>query len=155
MLREHWFSSREYGNGYGFSTQVIPVTYNRYGYVWDNGSPARIEIPSGKLPQYSDGAVYVDGVSLPVIRDTVFLSYQKPVNNIAQKKWGVEFTVDFPEIRALQTTISVNGAYLNVTTQDESQGAITVGTQLAGRPYPYAGFYAGEQDFHRFLERTS
>lgn len=130
-------------NGYGFSTQVIPVTYNRYGYVWDNGSPARIEIPSGKLPQYSDGAVYVDGVSLPLIRDTVFLSYQKPVNNIAQKKWGVEFTVDFPEIRALQTTISVNGAYLNVTTQDESQGAITVGTQLAGRPYPYAGFYAG------------
>ncbi|HHV02718.1 MAG: carboxypeptidase-like regulatory domain-containing protein [Bacteroidales bacterium] len=130
-------------NGYGFSTQVVPVSYNRYGYIWDNGSPSRIDVPSGKLPQYSDGAVYIDGIALPVIRDTVFLSYQKPVNNIMQNKWGIEFTVDFPEIQSLHTTVSVNGAYLNVKTQDESLGAITVGTQVAGRPYPYAGIYAG------------
>ncbi|MEJ1729774.1 hypothetical protein SMA90_25925, partial [Escherichia coli] len=50
---------------------------------------------------------------------------------------------DFPEIQSLHTTVSVNGAYLNVKTQDESLGAITVGTQVAGRPYPYAGIYAG------------
>ncbi|HOT55085.1 MAG TPA: hypothetical protein PLM68_06710 [Bacteroidales bacterium] len=49
----------------------------------------------------------------------------------------------FPEIKSLHTTISVIGAYLNVLSQDESMGAITVPTQVAGRPYPYAGFYAG------------
>lgn len=130
-------------NGYGFATQVMPVSYNRYGYVWNQGSPSRIDVPSGKLPQYGNGAVWVDGTALPLIRDTVFLTYQKPVNNIVQNKWGVEFTMAFPEIKSLHTTVSLTGAYLNIVSQDESMGAITVPVQVAGRPYPYAGIYAG------------
>ncbi len=137
------FFTEKMVNGYGFATQVIPVSYNRHGYVWNKGSPSRIDVPSGKLPQYENGAVLVDGTALPYIRDTVFLSYQKPLNNMVQDKWGVEFTLAFPEIKSLHTTISVIGAYLNVLSQDESMGAITVPTQVAGRPYPYAGFYAG------------
>lgn len=129
-------------NGYGFSTRVMPVEYNRYGYVWENGSPSRISIPSGKLPMYRDGSVYVDGQALPYISDTIFLTYQKPVNNIQQKKWGIEYTLNFPEIKVINTSVSVNGAYMNVKTQDESEGAILVGTQVAGRPYRYAGVYA-------------
>lgn len=130
-------------NGYGFSTQVMPVTYTRYGYTWENGSPVQQQIPSGKLPMYRDGGVWVDGAALPKINDTLFLTYSKPVNSMVQKKWGIEYTLDFPEIKALHTSISVNGAYMSVTTQEETEGAILIGTQVAGRPYPFAGIYAG------------
>lgn len=130
-------------NGFAFTNQVIPVRYKRYGYEWVNGAPARTPVPSGKTPVYENGNVYLDGQALPVVKDTVFILYQQPNNTVAQEKWGIEYTLDFPEIKAIRTAVSVNGAYMHVDTREEAMKASLAGTFVNGRPFPYAGIYAG------------
>lgn len=48
----------------------------------------------------------------PTRFDTLFLAYDAPVNNRGLENRGVEFVLDFPEIKSLRTSLSLNGAYI-------------------------------------------
>ena len=130
-------------NGYGFSKVVEPFAFKRYGYTWENGIPTQIKIPGGKKPVYQNGDVYVDGKELPYITDTTFVSYSRANNNMNLNKWGVEFTLDFAQIKAINTSISVSGAYMNIASQFTGLESFSPKASVGGRDYPYVGIYGG------------
>lgn len=130
-------------DGYGFVQEYIPLEYKRFGYKWANGQPSQQIIPSGANPYYRDGDVYVGDNAISYIRDTTFMSYYKPVNKITNNKWGVEFTLEFPQIKAINTSISVSGAYMNIrSTNTQLTQQLYSGTS-GGRSFPYVGIYYG------------
>lgn len=130
-------------NGYGFATRYTPLIYSRYGYSWNNGVPTQAIIASGKKPVYDNGAVYVDGEALPSISDTTFMRYSIPVNGITNNKWGVEFTFDFPKIKAINTSINVSGAYMKMESLNGEEQYYLYGSTVNGRSFPYIGIYSG------------
>lgn len=131
-------------DGYGFVTEYVPMMYNRYGYTWGaDGNPSQTTLPSGVRPVFLDGQVSVGGETLPFITDTTFMSYSRPVNNITNRKWGVEIALDFARIRALNTTISLSGAYMNIETHNGGETMRLYSGGTGGRSYPYVGVYAG------------
>ncbi len=130
-------------DGYGFVQTYVPMTYNRFGYKWVNGQPSQETIASGMRPTYQDGKVLVNGNPISFITDTTFMSYYRPVNGITNNKWGVEFTFNFAKIKAINTTINVSGAYMNMETLNTQMTQRLYAGTSNGRSYPYVGIYGG------------
>ena len=130
-------------DGYGFATEYVPMTYNRYGYTWYNGQPSQRVVPSGAAVAWQGGRVMVDGQALPSITDTTFLSLSRPVNGVEMDKWGVEFTLDLAKIPSLGTSVNISGAYMNVTTRNTAYTQRLYAGTSNGRSYPYVGIYGG------------
>lgn len=137
-----WYDERMSG-GYGFTTQFSPVEYRRYGYTWVNGAPSQTTLPSGAAPVYSNGGVSSGGSALPFISDTTFMARAVPSNNISNHKKGLEFTLEFPRIRAINTSISVSGAWQQMRLSSNGLTGRLYGGLQNGRSYPYVGIYAG------------
>lgn len=57
----------------------------------------------------------------PTRFDTLFLAYDAPVNNRGLENSGVEFVLDFPEIRTIRTSLSINGAYIRTKSLVEGE----------------------------------
>lgn len=130
-------------NGYGFATIYTPMEYNRYGYEWSGSTPSTQTLPSGLYPVYMNDSVIADGKPMTYITDTTFMSYNLPVNSINNYKWGIEYTLDFAKIKAINTSINVSGAYMNITTLNNSYSYYLYGSTVNSRTYPYVGIYAG------------
>ncbi len=137
-----WFDERM-TDGYGFVTEYRPMIYNRYGYVWNNGVPAQVVIPSGAQVSWVYGSVTADGKELPFITDTTFMALSRPVNGIETDKWGVEFTFDLAKIPVLETAVNVTGAYMHVATSNTAYAQRLYAGTSSGRSYPYVGIYGG------------
>lgn len=131
-------------NGYGFVTNYVPMEYRRYGYVWDaSGAPSSVPLGSGAYPEYSGGVLTSGGKEVPYIVDTTFMAFSTPSNDIVNKKWGIEFTLDIARIKAINTSINISGAYMNMTTTNSGINQRLYSGQLNKRTFPYVGLYAG------------
>lgn len=130
-------------DGYGFVTEYLPMQYRRYGYKWVNGELAQDEIASGAFPEYKNGRITAGGKTISSISDTTFFSYYKPVNSITNNKWGIEYTLDFARIEAINTTINISGAYMNIHSSRGENTASHYSGTTGGRSFPYVGIYAG------------
>ncbi|MCF0175612.1 MAG: TonB-dependent receptor [Bacteroidales bacterium] len=132
-------------DGYTFMTSYVPMEYRRYGYSWSGGNVVQTVLPSGKDPKYDHSAsrVTVDGKPLSSIVDTTFMSLSMPANGVSNHKKGVEFTLDFPQIKPLATSVSVSGAYMNMSTLQSIPVHRLYSGSVGGRTYPYIGIYAG------------
>lgn len=130
-------------NGYGFVQEYAPMQYRRYGYKMVNGKLEYQNIPSGSHPVYKNNTVYVGDKFLTFFSDTTFMSYYKPVNGITNDKWGLEFTLDFAKIKAINTSISVSGAYMNIRSISAENTQRLYPGVSNGRSFPYVGIYGG------------
>ena len=130
-------------DGYSFVTDYQPMVYRRYGYTWDGGVPKQATLPSGAHPVYENGVVSSGGSSLPYISDTTFIASPLPSNCISNHKKGLELTLDFPTIKAINTSISVSGAWQQMELRNNGLTGRLYGGMQNGRTYPYVGFYAG------------
>lgn len=137
-----WYDEKMDG-GYGFTTDFEPVVYRRYGYSWAGGAASQTTLPSGKKPLYENGAVSCDGSPLPYISDTTFMAIPRPSNAISNHKRGVEFTIEFPAIPVINTSVSVSGAWQQMQLRNNGVSGRLYGGLQNGRSYPYVGFYAG------------
>lgn len=137
-----WFDEKM-TDGYGFATEYVPMTYARYGYIWQNGAPVQQVLPSGADVTWRIGGVTADGRSLPAVTDTTFMALSRPVNNVDMDKWGVEFTLDVAKIPALETSINISGAYMQVTTRNTGYVHRLYAGTANGRTFPYVGIYGG------------
>lgn len=68
-------------------------------------------------PKYENGTVYIKDDSGKYVENgyTVvneFLGSDAPDNRGKQKKWGIEYDIDFGRIKSINTSIIVNGSYL-------------------------------------------
>ncbi|MCF0168061.1 MAG: TonB-dependent receptor, partial [Bacteroidales bacterium] len=132
-------------DGYTFMTNYVPMEYRRYGYSWSGENVVQTVLPSGKDPKYDHtaGRVNVDGKPLPSIIDTTFMSLSMPANGVSNHKRGIEFTFDFPQIKPLATSVSISGAYMNMTSLQTLPAHRLYSGSVGGRTYPYVGIYAG------------
>ena len=130
-------------DGYGFVTEYTPMVYRRYGYTWKNGAPSQVVLPSGANLKWVVGSVMMDGQPLPAITDTTFLSLSRPANDIANDKWGVEFTLDIAKIPAIETSINVSGAWMHLETRSTAYTQRLYAGTSNGRSYPWVGIYGG------------
>lgn len=130
--------------GYGFAQQFLPMQYNRYGYVWGaGGAPSHSEVPSGSFPVYQNGTLTAGGEAVPFITDTTFMSVSTPVNTMVNNKWGIEFTLDIAQIKAINTAINISGAYMNIDSRNTEKTQKLYNGMVNGRTFPYVGIYAG------------
>lgn len=129
--------------GYGFVTEFQPVEYKRYGYTWVAGTPSQTVLPSGAAPVYADGTVTAGGTALPFISDTTFIARTVPSNSVSNHKKGLEFTLEFPTIKAINTSISISGAWQQMELRNTGLTGRLYGGLQNGRSYPYVGIYAG------------
>lgn len=130
-------------DGYGFVTEYIPMQYRRYGYKWVNGELTPENLPSGAFPEYRNNRIIAGGKTLSSVNDTTFMSYLRPVNGITNDKWGIEYTLDFAKIEAINTTVNISGAYMNIRSTKAHETASHYSGTTAGRTFPYVGIYAG------------
>lgn len=131
-------------NGYGFVTNYVPMEYRRYGYTWDaSGAPSAVSLGSGAYPEYSNGTLTAKGNEVPYITDTTFMAFSTPSNSIVNKKWGVEFTLDVAKIKAINTSINISGAYMNMSTSNGSVTQKLYTGKVNNRTFPYVGLYGG------------
>ena len=137
-----WFDEKM-TDGYGFVTEYVPMTYNRYGYTWNNGVPSQEVLPSGAKLTWRVGEVTHDGRNLPAITDTTFMAYSKPVNGVAIDKWGVEYTLELAKIPALGTSVNISGAWMHVATHSTAYTQRLYAGTSSGRTYPWVGLYGG------------
>lgn len=81
-------------NGFDFLTEYQFLDY----YIYDASG-----VPEGETP---------DPASLPKIDAEYIMGLQIPSNNQQSKKMGVEYTIGLGEIKALQTSFNIDGAWL-------------------------------------------
>ncbi len=137
------YYNEKLSNGYGFSTYYDPFYYTRYGYQLVNGVPTEVPVPSGKQPVYSNGEILVDGAPLPKISDTTFISYSVPQNSIQQSKWGIEYTLDLGTLKAINTSINIDGAYMCIRRENTALTSLLPSTTINNKVYSFVGIYAG------------
>ena len=64
---------------------------------------------------------------------------------------GLEWIVDFGKIKALKTSVRLDGSYYSYKGVNETieQGMSTSAISSDGSPYKYVGFYVGKDDVYR------
>lgn len=87
--------------GYTFVSDVESMGYRVYEATVEKG-------------EYRGGELTVGGEMVPYKRDTTFLTYQRPVNAMEREKYGVEFSLDFGKIEALNTQVILDGMYIDI-----------------------------------------
>lgn len=109
--------------GYTHSAQYFPFLYKKY-QISDN-------LPEGKpsLDNFTS------------TEDVLLKNYQVPVNASQVIKKGVEYQVNFPEIKPLRTKIILNGAYYHTAYDISLTETYQPSKVINGKPYLYAGIY--------------
>ena len=135
---------------YEFGTVYEPFSYNLYQI------PAGYQMPADPetVVDHQDGSVYLrdaDGYYVQAQlkgTDRTFAASRRQENGADIHRYGVELTVDFPEIKPLATTLRLDAAWTH--TQYSSQVTSYLYREgwshseaLPGRSYEYAGIYPG------------
>ncbi len=100
-------------------------------------------------PKYENGTVYAkdeNGVyyEVPSTLRNNFKTYSRPDNRGKIKKWGLEYAVAFPRIKALNTTISLNGAYMSATNTSDGEVYLAISSNDPINPrdvFPYLAVF--------------
>jgi hypothetical protein len=100
-------------------------------------------------PKYENGTVYakdIDGnyYEVPYTLRNSFEIYSRPDNRKEIKKWGLEYALSFPKIKALNTTVHLNGAYMHTinTTNGEEYSRISSNDPIDPREvFPYIAVF--------------
>lgn len=95
----------------------------------------------------SDATGRLAPVTLEYQERNTYASNTKYVNSSPLKRWGLEWIVDFAQIRALRTQIRLDGNYYCYNGKDQTVYAdvpLGVNTRMTdGRLYQYIGYYTG------------
>ena len=95
----------------GYSTMYTPGVYSYREYNYSGAeTPVYIDDPNNP----GQKVLGVNGEPLDYETVTKFKRIAKPGNNNKYDKQGVEYTFDFGQIRAIRTSIIVNGAYMQM-----------------------------------------
>lgn len=159
-LRPHTTNNMELGVDLNISGITAQVTYFREHLV--DGITPNLDFTKhqvkyynavtdpGADPKYENGTVYTkDGAGnyqeLPHAVRNNFRTYSRPDNRGEVKKWGIEYTLSFPRIRPLNTTVHVNGAYIRASNSSKGEEYLRIGSNDPIDPrevYPYLGVFS-------------
>ncbi len=120
-------------DGFSFQQNYTPYSYRQY-----NSGQA-----SGAFPVYENGQVSVNGTPVGYQMDTVFMPYNTPSNGVNYNKWGIEYNLSIARIKAINTAIEINGAYLHIKRFNSSLMSKHSLKIVYNKEYPYTGIYGG------------
>lgn len=103
-------------------------------------------------PLFQNGQVMVDGTPHTFALDTVFNKYSTPRNNYTLDKEGFEYYINLGKIKALRTSLIIDGAYIKTEKVTEGENFYNPNSTWQGKRYPYVGIYAaGETEVRERL----
>lgn len=133
------FFSEKTKNEFGFSSSPVIMPFRRYS------------VPNGIEDfSYESGMVYYvkDGVTheATIKNDVSFYTYSRPSNRYQTTKKGVEYSLNLGNIRALRTSLVVDGAWLHIkrSSTTEAYKKISVPSNNGGTYQYMAVMPAGE-----------
>lgn len=115
-------------NAFTFDSELTTLAYNIYDRTTS-------------LPQYANGALTVGGQAVGSSQDTLFATYSRPGNNAKVDKWGIEYTLNLGKLQALNTSIIVDGAYMNIRRMNTGEEALYKSTTINRANRKYAAVY--------------
>jgi outer membrane receptor protein involved in Fe transport len=116
-------------NGISFSSQIDFLDFS----YWDPLDPNIIK-PEGVPP--------IVDFSNPTRIDTFMAKLSKPVNNKIMIKKGLEYRFDFGKIKAIKTSININGGYLYTKNYTNTETQLVKTDNGAANQLPYVAVYA-------------
>lgn len=119
-------------NGFSFDPLYDIMEYRKYDALDPDMNPV-----------FQNGEVFVDGLAHTFVMDTAFNKYSTPKNNYTLEKEGIEFFINFGKIKALKTSIIVDGAYLSTKKITKGESFYNPNSSWQGNKYPFIGIYAG------------
>jgi len=137
---------KKYEAGLDGKIRKLKFMFTGYYEKSDNGLSLAtqngfLELYRWNSDDYPEGARPIIDLTNPTQIDTFIASFSKPMNNQVMIKKGLEYRLDFGKIKAIQTSININGGYLYTKnySASEEQSRITndVGIQL-----PFVAVYA-------------
>lgn len=131
--------SEKMDNGFSFESYYENFIFNRYTQPLQNGLELYFVPGSGVFYIDPDSG---DEVQLPVVQDTVFVSFTYPGNGTMTTKKGVEFTLDLGTVSALETSFIVDGAWMWVKRQTTVNDLLKPSTgSIGGKEFPMVALY--------------
>lgn len=105
-------------------------------------------------PKFEDGKVWIKDNKGNYVENgyteiTEFYSNRRPDTRGKQNKWGIEYDIDFGRIKAINTSIIVNGAYNKQTNYTIGDAYNYIGGQdplNAKKRFPYVSIFNGDAD---------
>jgi len=123
------------------NTVTIPVSDRRYAIDPTTGQVT----VSAAVPDASPSGP-ASPLALPSTTRRTYLTNTRYTNASPIDRYGVEWTVDFPQIKPLRTAIRLDGNYYYYKGLDEQLFAdipLSSATMTDGQPYQYVGWYRG------------
>ena len=132
------FFKERYDNEFGYRSEPVILPYRTYlptpgstGYAYTDG----------RLTYREENIVKV----VPSRNDTIFSTLSRSSNGIQTHKMGIEYSIDFGQIKAIRTSIVADGAWLWIKRRDTKeswsmvrfQDPIVDGRTNADKTYPY------------------
>ena len=132
------FFKERYDNEFGYRSEPAILPYRTYlptpgstGYAYTDG----------RLTYREENIVKV----VPSRNDTIFSTLSRSSNGIQTHKMGIEYSIDFGQIKAIRTSIVADGAWLWIKRRDTKeswsmvrfQDPIVDGRTNADKTYPY------------------
>lgn len=142
--------SEKMENGFSFQSYYENFIFNRYTQPSQNGLDLYLVPGTGVF--YIDPGTGAE-IQLPVNQDTVFVSFTYPSNDDVVTKKGIEFTLDLGTIKAIRTSVVIDGAYMYVRRQTANTylQKPTAGS-IGGKEFPYVAVYpAGDGSINERL----
>lgn len=124
--------------GFKGLSRYSTITYKKYDITSGPSSDELVAPPT------------VDMFDYKTCRD--FFPYSKTFNGGREEKYGIEFQIDFGRIKAIQSRVSINGAWMTnsyeLSTETYRSSSIVIGD----KSYPYIGYYewASGQEYEQF-----
>ena len=134
---------------YQIGTVYEPFSYRVFslpdGYRMPENPELVLDHGSGEVYFRDEDGFYV--AAQPLVEDRSFAASRRQENGADVHRYGVEFTVDFPEIRPIGTTLRIDAAWNHA----QYSSSVPVyyyqagwsHTSLPNRSYQYAGIYNG------------
>ena len=134
---------------YEYGTVYEPFSYNIYekpaGYALVSQPDVVVDNQTGEVYFQDVDGFYVPGTLK--VSDRSFAASRRQENGADIHRYGLELTVDFPEIKAIGTTLRLDAAWNHTQyTSDVTSYLYRDGwshTSLANRSYQYVGVYKG------------
>lgn len=135
---------------YEIGTVYTPFSYNVYqipeGYVMPEDPQIQIDHSSGQV-YFMDAEGYAVPAQLKVT-DQTFAAARRQENGADIHRYGVELTVDFPEIKPIRTTFRLDAAWNHTQYTSQVSSALyrdgwSHSQSLPGRSYEYVAIYKG------------
>lgn len=124
------YFNEKLNNAFTFDSQLTTVPYKVYNRT-------------SSMPEYVGGVLMENGVAVPYTQDTLFTTYRRPGNQAKVDKWGIEYTLDLGKIEPLNTSIILDGAYLNIRRMETGEEANYKAATINQQNRKYAAIYEG------------